>query len=165
MSARLLLVVLLLLLFAAFVTVNWAAFTAPTQLSLLAGSVEAPLGLVLLAVLGAVAAFFIGYMAWWQGRVLRETRRHKQELQAQRELADQAEASRFTALQAAMQAEFAQLAGQTANVQAELAARLDTAMAALRTEFRQTGDGLAAHIAEVEDRLEAQAGLRPPAGG
>lgn len=159
MSARLLLAVLLLL-FASFVTVNWSAFTAPTTLSLLAGTVEAPLGLVLLGMLGVVSALFIGYMAWWQGRMLRETRRHTQELQAQRELADQAEASRFTALQSAMQAEFATLAGQTANVQAELAARLDAAAAELRTEVRQTGDGLAAHIAQVEDRLEAQAGLK-----
>ena len=48
----------------------------------------------------------VAYVLSLQGSVLLETRRHTKELQAQRELADKAEASRFTELGTAMRAEF-----------------------------------------------------------
>ena len=136
MSIRLLLTLLLVLLCGAFVAVNWGVFLAPTTLSLGVTSVDAPLGLLMLGVLLAVTALFLGYMAWWQAKVLLETRRHTRELQSQRELADQAEASRFTELQALVKSE----------------------CAALKTEMQQGANGLAAHIGELEDRLESQFG-------
>ena len=139
MKPRIVLTLLLVLLFAAFVAANWSAFLASTTLSLLFTTVQAPLGLLLLVMLGAVVALFLSYMAWWQGRVLLETRRHTKELQSQRELADKAEASRFTELQALVKSE----------------------CAALKTELQQSANGLAAHIGELEDRLEAQWGAPP----
>lgn len=143
MSLRLVLVLLSLLVFGAFVAVNWSAFVAPTPLSLGVAVVEAPLGLLMLGVLAAVTALFLVYMAWWQGRVLLETRRHTQELQAQRALADQAEASRFTTLQAEMKAELARLA-----------AHVDASAAQTRQALQDSGNTLAAYIGEVEDRVE-----------
>lgn len=159
MTARLFLTVLLVLLFAAFVAVNWSAFTAPTTLSLLAGTVVAPLGLVLLGVLAAVTALFVVYMAWWQGRMLMETRRHTQELQAQRALADQAEASRFTALRASMTAELGRLEARLDVTQSEVMARVDAGIAELRQAVQDSSNTLAAYIGEVEDRVER--GLDP----
>lgn len=143
MPVRLVLVVLLLLVFGAFVAVNWSAFITPTPLSLGVAVVEAPLGLLMLGVLAAAVALFLVYMAWWQGRVLLETRRHTQELQAQRALADQAEASRFTTLQTEMKAELAQLA-----------AHVDASAAQTRQALQDSGNTLAAYIGEVEDRVE-----------
>lgn len=143
MNVRMILTVLALLLFGAFVAVNWSAFLVPTTLSLLVATVEAPLGLVLLGVLAGVTGLFLVYMAWWQGRVLLETRRHTQELQAQRTLADQAEASRFTALQTEMKAELA-----------KLAAHVDASAAQTRQALQDSGNTLAAYIGEVEDRVE-----------
>ena len=64
MNARMLVTVVLLLLFAAFVAVNWNAIVAPTSLSLLFTTVEAPLGLVLLGAMLVLAALFVGYTAW-----------------------------------------------------------------------------------------------------
>jgi phage-related minor tail protein len=106
-------------------------------------TVEAPLGLLMLGVLAAVTALFGGYMAWWQARVLLETRRHTQELQAQRALADQAEASRFTALQGVLQAEVA-----------KLVERVDTSAEQTRQALQDSGNSLAAYIGEVEDKLD-----------
>lgn len=143
MNLRMVLTVLALLLFGAFVAVNWSAFLVPTTLSLLVATVEAPLGLVLLGVLAGVTTLFLVYMAWWQGRMLLETRRHTQELQAQRALADQAEASRFTALQTEMKAELA-----------KLAAHVDASAAQTRQALQDSGNTLAAYIGEVEDRVE-----------
>lgn len=143
MSIRLILVLLLALFFGTFVAVNWSVFLAPTSLSVLVTTVQAPLGLLMLGVLAAVTALFGGYMAWWQARVLLETRRHTQELQAQRALADQAEASRFTALQGVLQAEVA-----------KLVERVDTSAEQTRQALQDSGNSLAAYIGEVEDKLD-----------
>jgi len=143
MSTRLILVLILVLLFGAFVVVNWSVFLAPTSLSLLVTTVQAPLGLLMLGVLAAVTAACGGTMVWWQARVLLETRRHTQELQTQRALADQAEASRFTALQGVIQAEVARLTE-----------RVDTSAGQTRQALQDSGNTLAAYIGEVEDKLD-----------
>lgn len=151
MRARTFIALLVIALIAAFTILNWAAFNTPTPLSLGFTSFEAPLGLVMLALLALVVVGFAVYLALWQGTILMETRRHSKELQAQRELADQAEASRFTELRAAMQAEFA-----------TLGERLTQAQDALRQEMRDSGNSLAATIGEIEDRLTRQNRLPPP---
>ncbi len=147
MRARTVLALLLIALIVIFVILNWVPITTPMTLSLGYTQIEAPLGLVMLGLLGALALIFAAYMAFWQGSVLVETRRHTKEMQAQRTLADQAEASRFTELRAAMQTEFATLAD-----------RLDKAQTALRTELRESTNSLAATIGEIEDRLTRQRG-------
>src|SRR5262245_13583667 len=91
----------LLLLFAAtvlFAALNWSAFIAPTPISLGVATVQAPLGLILLAFIALLAVVFLAYALYLQTSFLVEARRSARELQAQRELADQAEASRFTEL-------------------------------------------------------------------
>jgi len=98
MPLRTLGIVVMAMLLALFVAVNWAAFMTPTTLSMIIGTVQAPLGLVMLVITGFVAALFVAYALWLQGSVLMETRRMTRELASQRQLADQAEASRFTEL-------------------------------------------------------------------
>ena len=151
MRARTFIALLVIALIAAFVILNWAAFMTPTTLSLGFSQFEAPLGMVMLGLLALVVLGFAAYMALWQGTILMETRRHAKELQAQRELADQAEASRFTELRNAMQAEFA-----------TVAERLGQAQDALRQEMRDSGNSLAATIGEIEDRLTRQNRLPGP---
>ncbi|HEU4460748.1 MAG TPA: LapA family protein [Methylibium sp.] len=152
MNLRLAIALLAALLFTVFVAVNWAAFAAPTTLSLLVAQVQAPLGLVMLVVLGVVVLGFALYLGWWQGRVLLETRRHTKELQSQRELADKAEASRFTELRGQIDARIAELG-------ARLNERIDASTSELRIEVQHSANGLAASIGELEDRL--QRGERP----
>lgn len=141
MRARLLILIVLLALIAGFAALNWATFTTPTSLSLGFASVEAPLGMVMLAILAGVVLLFVAYMAFWQGRLLVEARRHSKELQAQRTLADQAEASRFT-----------ELRGALAEAVDRLMARGDENRDALRTAMREDANSLAAMIAELDDR-------------
>ncbi|MCU0919766.1 MAG: LapA family protein [Burkholderiaceae bacterium] len=145
MRARTLIVLLMIALVAVFTVLNWGVFVTPTALSLGFMSVDAPLGLVMLALLALLVLTFAIYMALWQSTVLAETRAHTKEMQAQRELADQAEASRFTELRTALQAEFA-----------TLGERLGKAQDALRQEMRDSSNSLAATIGEIEDRLQRQ---------
>lgn len=152
MRARTFIALLVIALISAFVILNWAAFMTPTTLSLGFSQFEAPLGMVMLGLLALVVLGFAAYMALWQGTILVETRRHTKELQAQRELADQAEASRFTELRSAMQTEFATLGD-----------RLGKAQDALRQEMRDSSNSLAATIGEIEDRL-TRSGVAPGTG-
>jgi uncharacterized integral membrane protein len=104
--------VVLLIVFvgvALFAALNWSAILAPTTLSLGVGQVQAPLGLIMLIVIAVLAALFLAYVAYLQSTVLLEARRHAKELQAQRELADQAEVSRFTELRAYLDARLGEM--------------------------------------------------------
>ena len=92
MRVRTLLVLLAMLLLATFAAINWPAFVAPTQLSLLVTSFTAPFGLLMLGLLMILVLAFVAYMAVWQGQALIQSRQHAKELERQRTLADQAEA-------------------------------------------------------------------------
>lgn len=100
MPLRTILLLIVLAAIAIFAALNWSAFLAPTTLSLGFAQVQAPLGLIMLGLIAILTAVFLGYLVYLQSTVLLESRRHAKELQAQRELADQAEASRFTELRA-----------------------------------------------------------------
>jgi hypothetical protein len=136
MGMRTLLLLLVVIALAAFTILNWTAFTTPTSLSLVFASVQAPLGLVMLVIAGLITIAFLLYVAYLQGTVILETRRAARELQSQRQLADQAEASRFTELHKTLEE------------------RLDRLDHDLRATVEQTGTVLTAYIGEVEDRLE-----------
>jgi hypothetical protein len=78
----------------------------------------------------------------WQGSLLRDYRQQSKELHTQRTLADDAEASRFTALTTLLREEMS-----------KQDARLQAAVDALRGEVRDTEHSLAATLAELDDRL------------
>lgn len=109
---------------ALFAALNWRVIVAPTTLSLGFAEVQAPLGLVLLVVLAVVSALFLFYLVYLQSSVLLEHRRHARELETQRELADQAEASRFTELRTLLEARLDQLENSLAASIGDLADRL-----------------------------------------
>jgi len=109
MPLRTVVLLVVLALIAIFAALNWSAFVAPTTLSLGVTQVQAPLGLIMLALLALLTTLFLFYVAYLQTTVIFEWRRHAKELQAQRELADQAEASRFTELRAHVDARFTEI--------------------------------------------------------
>ncbi len=109
---------------ALFAALNWGVIMTPTTLSLGFAEVQAPLGLVLLVMLAVVCALFLFYLVYLQTTVLLEQRRHARELKTQRQLADQAEASRFTELRTLLQARLDQLENSLAASIGELADRL-----------------------------------------
>jgi len=109
---------------AVFAALNWSVIMAPTTLSLGFAQVQAPLGLVLLGLIALLSVLFLVYVVYLQSSVLLEARRHARELQASRELADQAEASRFTELRAHLDARLAELENSLAAQLGELRDRV-----------------------------------------
>lgn len=132
MSLRSLFLLLVGAVTVAFIGVNWGEMTRPTDLSLVFTDIRAPLGLVLIGLMALLSAVFVGLVAYQQGVVLMETRRHAKELAAQRELADKAEASRFTELRAHLDQEVSRLAESINTSARETLARVDRAEMGLR---------------------------------
>jgi len=153
MKLRTLSVLLVLLAVAAFTVLNWSVILAPTPLSLGLIDIQAPLGLIFLALLGLLAAVFLVYVLYLQSTVMFDARAHAKELQANRKLADQAEASRFTELRGFLDIEFKRLAVTDRETKVALEARLDQLERALRMAVEQSGNSVAASVAEMDDRL------------
>ena len=115
-----------------FAAINWAVFTALTPISLGFTTVQAPLGLIMLGLVAFLSVMFTVWVIVLQATSLRDARRQTKELQTQRDLADRAEASRI------------------AELRNDLLKRLD-----------ENTNSIAAHIAQLEDRIERER-LLPP---
>ena len=154
MKTRTLLLLLVLVAIAGFSVLNWNAFITPTLLNLGVTDVHAPLGLILLGALVLVAAVFVVYILYLQTTVLLDTRQHTRELQTNRKLADQAEASRFTELRSFLEIELNRHLTQDDLSKATVLARIEQLERELRQAIEQSGNSLAASLGELEDRLE-----------
>ena len=136
---------LVLMFVGLFALINWTVFSALTPLSLGFTKVQAPLGLIMLGLVAFLCVLFTVWVISLQANSLMDARRQTKELQAQRDLADKAEASRFTELRS------------------ELVARLDRLQRESALTLEQSGNSVAAHIGQLEDRLERARLLAPGA--
>lgn len=146
MRIRTILALLVLLLVAVFLFVNWPVLAGPARFNFLLGSIEMPLGVAMVLVLALVLLVLAIYVGLWQGGLLRDYRQQSKELQTQRTLADNAEASRFTALTTLLREEMA-----------KQEARFNTAFGALQIELRDTEHSIAATLAEMDERMSRTA--------
>lgn len=162
MNLRSLLITAVLALLAAFALLNWTAFTAPTTLSLVFTNVQAPLGLIMLVMTGLLIGLFLVYILFQQAGVILEARRYAKELKTHRELADNAEASRFNEMRSFLETELRRLEAQRAAETLELGARIEAAERQLREMLGESTRTLSAYVGEVEDKLDRLLG--PTAG-
>jgi uncharacterized integral membrane protein len=151
MQMRSPLLLIIVLAIAALAALNWELLAASSMVSVGLMSFEAPLGLLMLGLTTLLGVFFVAYVLFLQGSVLMETRRHTKEMQAQRELADKAEASRFTELRSFL---------ETQHVQAQeaLLARLDRLESHLTTRAEESDNTTAAYMGQLEQQLRGRSG-------
>ena len=149
MQLRSFVLFLVVLAIAALAALNWPALAAPTVVSLGLTTFEAPLGLLMLGLTTLLAIFFVAYVLSLQGSVLLETRRHTKEMQVQRELADRAEASRFTELR-----HFLEI--QQGQAHTTLLARMDSLEKRLTTRIEESNNATAAHVGQLEHQLRTR---------
>lgn len=127
------LVFIALLIFVAFVVyLNLPAMTAPTTLSLLVADIEAPLGMLMLAMVVLMTFVFLSVIVMMQIGFNAERQRLSKALEAQRLLANEAETSRIH----------------------ELREFLQTSFAHINKTIEESSNSLSASIGEFEDRLE-----------
>ena len=171
MSLRSLFLLLACIAVVIFVGLNWEEMNRPTDLTLIFTDIRAPLGLVLLGIMALLAALFVTVMVYTQGAVLVETRRHAKELAAQRELADKAEASRFTDLRAHLDKEMERVTQSIDLQKQETLSRIDRAEIGLRErpvedELSRLAQALEAHNRDLHSRVDRlEMGLREGLAG
>ena len=142
------------LVIAALAALNWGTLATPTLMSLGFMQVTAPLGMIMLGLTVLLGILFVAYVVYLQGSVLLETRRHTKEMQVQRDLADKAEASRFTELRNFLEAQETKHMAQNADRHAALLTRLGQLESVIRQRSEQSDNTVAAHIGQLEDRIE-----------
>ena len=147
MNLRTISIAIIVALIAVLAAFNWNALATPTAVSFGVTEIQAPLGVLMLALTVLLSVFFIAYVLWLQGSVLMEARRHSKEMQSQRDLADKAEASRFTELRGVLEALHAQ------NKQ-DVLARLDQLEAHLVSRAQESDNSTAAYVGQLEQQVQ-----------
>ncbi|ODU11057.1 MAG: hypothetical protein ABS91_02715 [Thiobacillus sp. SCN 64-35] len=143
-------ILVVLLLLAVFRLANWSVLSSPATLSFIVFDVEGPLGVILLGAMLIVVGLFILYALALRTNMLIESRHHNQELQAQRKLAETAEASRLIELRTQIEREFADV---RATVR-ELSEQIDRNEQSVKQSLDEAANGLAALVAEVDDKID-----------
>jgi uncharacterized integral membrane protein len=143
-------ILLALFLLAVFTLANWAVLSASSTLSFIVFDIEGPLGVILLGAMLVLVALFVIYALTLKTAMLMESRRHNQELEAQRKLAETAEASRLSELRTQIEREFAQLRDAIGGVDG----RMDGHEQAMKQSLNEAANGLAALVAEMDDKID-----------
>ena len=159
MRFRTILMVLAILLVAGFVALNVDEFTRVSVLSLGFTTIQVSLGLVMLLLLIAALVVFLGSTLYMQSKHVLEARTHTRELNTQRELADKAEASRFTELRAYLVEQTLAEQRRESALGTVLADRFSQQQQVLLSRMEQMDNTLAAHIGQLEDRLLNRPGI------
>jgi uncharacterized integral membrane protein len=146
--------ILAYVLLAAFATLNWVAMSAPVMLSLGFADVSAPLGMVMLVFTAVISGLFIVYIVLMQAGVILEARRLTKEVKVQRELADTAEASRFTELRTLLEGELRRIEAQGAASNHEFVARFEQSERGMQEKLAEATGTLSAYLGEIEDKLD-----------
>ena len=127
MTVRSVVLVLLSILAAIFLILNWQGIVAPVPVNFIFGQIEAPLGLILLVVLGVLWIVGIAWSLMTQASTLLEIRRAYKEANANKSLANHAELSRTEQMKKTLQEEMNRMQTQLV---AELKASTQTSAAA-----------------------------------
>jgi len=146
-------IVLVLILLAVFTAVNWSILTTPTPMSFVFFDIDGPLGGTLLAIMLALVLLVVAYAMLLRTTWLVESRRLNRQLQEQRELAQQAETSRFVTLQQTIEKHFAELNAAFANNEKTTIAHVDSVSSAVQDGLNESLNSLIAHIGYVDDKL------------
>lgn len=162
MQIRTFLFIIILGAIGALAALNWEAFNTPTALWLGVTTVQASLGLVMLGLTALLTLFFLAVIISLQSSVLLEARRHAKELQVHRERADQAEASRFIELRRLVEAEMQSVGQQNLELRGALLDRMERLQGGIALAIEESGNAVAAHIGELEDRLERGTNVETP---
>jgi hypothetical protein len=156
MRSRFVLLVVAILLIAGFAALNWSEVTRPAPLLFGPVVMDAPLGAILLGLLALAIVVFAISAASLRTHTLLESRHHYKELEAQRTLADKAEASRFTELRQLLDTQSRELREREAIAASEMERVRLEHQREIRNQLEQINRTLSARLNELEHRLESR---------
>ena len=158
MRARMIILVLAILAVAGFAAQNWAEISRPSTLNFGVVQAEAPMGLILLTLLGLTLLVFLASAASMRTHNLMESRQHAKALQAQRDLAERAEASRFTDLRQMLDSHLRAEQQREQVVSTEMEKTMAQHQRELRNQLEQMYHLLTSRLSDLERRLDARGG-------
>lgn len=100
---------LILVLLAVFLIINWSALSQETTVNLVYTEITAPLGIIVVVAFAAIIALLMIYTIWQQVSVVMEIRQAHKEARIARQAAEDADKSRITELGKDMRARMDQL--------------------------------------------------------
>ena len=153
MRARTIFLIVGIFLIAGFAMLNVDEFTRTSVLSLGFTTIQVPLGLVMLLLVVAILLVFLATTIYMQSANLIETRQYARELTAQRELADKAEASRFTELRQYIESQAALGFSREALTKVAIDHRLSQTEAMVLHRMDQSDNTAAAYWGQHTDAL------------
>ena len=161
MRTKTLLLIAGIVLIAAFAVLNVDEFTRISTLNLGFTNMQLPLGLVMLMLVIAVLLIFLVTTLYMHSTNLLETRKYARELTAQRELADKAEASRFTELRRYLESQAALTINRDSDTVAAIDRRLAQTEKLLLNRLEQSDNTNAAYWGQHDDALLRNRPLHP----
>ncbi len=153
MRAKILLLVMGIALLAVFAVLNAEEITRTSTLNLVFTNMQLPLGLVMLMLVMALALIFLVTTIYMHSTQLIETRNYARELSAQRELADQAETSRFTELRGYLESQTTLAMNREIGMVSTLDRRLVRTEKLLLERLEQSDNSQAAYWGQHDDAL------------
>jgi uncharacterized integral membrane protein len=156
MRARLVLLLVAILLVAGFAALNSAEIMKPTPLNFGAFTTDAPLGAILIGLLGVALLVFLVASAATNARMRATEIRYHRDLQVQRDLAEREEASRFTQLRQHFDHHLRENRQRDAIVSTEFEKSMIQSHRDLRNQLEQINHTLATRLGELESRMEGR---------
>ena len=153
MRTKILLLIIGIVLIAGFGALNVDEFTRSSTLNLGFTSMQLPLGLVMTVLVIAILLIFLLTTLYMHSTNLIETRKYAKQLNAQRELADKAEASRFTELRRYMESQAVLATNQGNDTVAAIDRRMMQTEKLLLQRLEQTDNTNAAYWGQHDDAL------------
>ena len=161
MRTRTIVLVVAILLVAGFAALNWSEVVRSAPLSFGVMVTYAPLGLILLGLLGITLILFLASSIAMRTQSLMDYRQHQKTLEAQRELADRAEASRFTDLRASLDQHLKDMRERDAIAASEFDKAMLQRRREMQTQMEQMHRMISSRLNEIEQRLGVRAPMTP----
>ena len=161
MRARLIFIVVVAVLAFGFAGLNWSEVTRAVPLSFGVLISDGSVGLVLLSLLALTLITFVVASTVQETRHHIDYGKHQRTLQAQRDLADKAELSRFTELQKQMETHLRDNRQREGIVATEFEKSMVTSHRELRTQIESMNQMLATRLHDMESRIERVHGVEP----
>lgn len=153
MKIRTLGMLLIVIVMAVFLIINWGTLSQVTTVNLVYTEMEAPLGIIVVAAFAAAVVLLMAYTVWQQASVMMELRAAYKEARTARQMAEDADKSRI----AEIRADFKE---RMEKMEALLATRTDEVIRLMAERNQLEDETLSKFRAEQQARAdEARASL------
>lgn len=157
MRARVVFIVLALLVVGGVAALNWPEFTRTEPMNFGLFTSEGSVGLFMLAAFGVTILVMLLGSAMQESRFMLESNRQAKALQAQRDLADKAEASRFTDLRQHIDMHLRENRQREAIAATEFEKAMVQSQRELRTQLEQMSRSIDSRLADLQGRFDSRA--------